>query len=357
MLASDAPNPEAFPMHPVLRCAILLWPAALLADDAKQDWAVVTALDRGPAVPPKSAAEATMSAFAHTDAQEKALRAFLADHPDDEHVFEALLRLARLLDLRAEMKAEFTPPEAAALMAKAAELATTPARRTEVEFTVLTRKMRTWRSRRPPIEERRRFLDLARTFASDHPGDRRSAWLLAETASMFDFEPATKERLLDQAETLTKDPALLAQIADDLRRLRLLGKPIPLRFTALDGRRIDVRQLQGKVVAIIFFATWSPPSTAAFLDLQRVTGMAESSVELIAFSLDAERTSLETFLRDNSIKSPVGWDGKGWDSPLLQPLAINAVPTAWLLDAKGILRSLDALEDPAAQLRRLLQTR
>ena len=39
----------------------------------------------------------------------------------------------------------------------------------------------------------------------------------------------------------------------------------------------------------------------------------------------------------------------------MQALGINALPTAWLLDGKGVLRSLDALDDPADQIRRLIE--
>jgi hypothetical protein len=41
----------------------------------------------------------------------------------------------------------------------------------------------------------------------------------------------------------------------------------------------------------------------------------------------------------------------------MQALGINSVPTTWLLDTKGVLRSLDALEDTAGQIGRLLGER
>ena len=47
------------------------------------------------------------------------------------------------------------------------------------------------------------------------------------------------------------------------------------------------------------------------------------------------------------------WDGNGWDGPLMKALGINSVPTTWLLDRNGVLRSLDALDDPDSQIRRL----
>jgi len=341
-------------MFRLLRCVLLFCSASLLAGDARDDWAAVTALDAGPGVQPKTGAEAFAITQAHSAKQEKALRGFLASHADDANAFEAMLRLARVLDLRAEMKAEPQSPEVLGLLEKAGQMATTPVRETEFEFALLSRRMRKWRMKRPPVEERRGLLEQVRQFETARPGDRRIASLLAEIASLFDFEPATKQSLLLQAKKLTKDPGLAAQIADDLRRLAFLGKPVPLRFTALDGRRVDVKAWQGKVVAIVFFATWSVPSKAALSDVARAIETPGAPAELAAVSLDSDRAALENFLHAQGLTCPVAWDGKGWDGPLMQALGINSVPTTWLLDTKGVLRSLDALDDPAGQIRRLL---
>jgi hypothetical protein len=344
-------------MHRILSCALIFCSAGLLAADLLDDWRAVTALDAGPGVQPKTSAEAFALAQAHSEKQEKALRAYLAAHPAEANAFEALLRLARVLDLRAEMKAGPQAPEVLVLLEKAGQLATTPARQSEFEFALLTRRMRKWRTARPPTAERRELLEQARQFDTAHPGDRRTATLFAEIAALFDFEPDTKGSLLLKAKELTKDPELTAQIADDLRRFGFLGKVIPLRFTALDGRRVDVTVWRGKVVGIVFFATWSAPSTTALVQLRRAIDAAGGRAEMVAVSLDADRAELESFLKTQGIKFPVAWDGKGWDSPLMQALGINSLPTTWLLDKQGVLRSLDALEEPEAQIRHLLDAR
>jgi hypothetical protein len=353
-LASRHANSQHSNMLRVLRCILFFCAASLLAGDAREDWAAVTAMDAGPGVVPKTAAEAYAIALGHSDKQEKALRNFLAAHADDPNCFEALLRLARVLELRADMKAEPQPAEVVGLLEKAGELATTPARQTEFEFALLTRRMRKWHNLRPPIEERRTLLEQMRQFQAAHSGDRRIASLLAEIAALFDFEPATKEGLLIEAKKLTKAPELTAEIADDLRRLSFLGKPLPLRFSALDGRRVDVKGWRGKVVAVVFFATWSAQSKAAFVKIKHAIEAAGASAELTAVSLDADRADLEKFLKAQGITCPVAWDGKSWESPLMKALGINSVPTTWLLDTKGVLRSLDALEDTAGQINRLL---
>lgn len=328
--------------------------AILTAGDAAGDWAAVTALDAGPGVKPKSAEEAKALALGHTEKQENALRAFLAAHAEDANAFEVMLRLARLLDLRAEMKAEQPPQEATVLLENAARIATTADRRTELDFSLLSRRMRNWRNKRPSIEERRATLEQAQKFESAHAGDRRIAPLFAQIAGLFDFEPKTKESLLQHAKSLTKDPGLTAQIADDLKRIAFLGKPVPLRFTALDGRRVDTTLWRGNVVAIVFFTTWSEPSRAALAQVGLSAENAGERVKLVAVSLDADGALLEKFVRSSGLPCPVAWDGKSWDGPLIQALGINTVPTTWLLDKNGVLRSLDALDDTDGQIRRLL---
>ena len=334
---------------------LLLFSTPLLAGDAREDWMRLTALDAGPSATPKDPAEAQTLILGHLDRQEKALRVFLAEHASDSNAFEARLRLARVLNLRAELKDEPKPPEAGVILDAAERDAVTPARRTELDFAQLAHRMRSKQGKRPTAEERQGILEQTRAFERAHPEDRRIPALLAEIATLFDGDPKTKESLLLRAKNGTRDPVVKAQIDDDLKRLGFFGKPLALRFTALDGRRADVKDWRGKVVVIVFFATWSEPSKTGLAELQQAVEKAGIKTVLAAISLDTDRAALETFLREKKIACPVAWDGKGWSSPLMQALGINALPTTWLLDGKGVLRSLDALEDPPEQIRRLLE--
>lgn len=348
---------NACPMvRPILAC-LALFCAEVLAGDAREDWARVTALDSGPGETPKNSADAAKLILSHVDRQEQALRAFLATHPADVNMFEARLRLARLLDLRAGLKEEPEPIEAANLLKAAERDAITPARRTELDFALLSHRMRNWQGKRPTAGDRRAILDQARAFERAHPGDRRVPSLLAEVATLFDGEPKTKEALLLGARKGALDPVVKAQIDDDLKRLGFLGKPLPLRFVALDGRRIDLNEWRGDVVVIAFFSTWSEPSKAGLRELLLAVGKAGAGARFVAVSLDTERAALEAFVRSQKAKFPVAWDGKGWNGPLIQTLGINALPTTWLLDRSGVVRSLDALEAPEDQLRLLLDSR
>src|SRR4051812_19414032 len=74
------------------------------AGDADQDWQAIIALDAGPQEQPKSPEAASQMVLAHLARQEKALRGFVAGHPQDARTFEARLRLARLLQIRADFE-------------------------------------------------------------------------------------------------------------------------------------------------------------------------------------------------------------------------------------------------------------
>ena len=138
-------------------------------------------------------------------------------------------------------------------------------------------------------------------------------------------------------------------------RVESVGQPVPLSFKPSGDRTVDLADYRGKVVLLVFFAVWSEPSTAVLGDLQQaVAALPKDRVQLLGFSLDTKPEKLGDFMRAKKITWPVWCDGRGWESPLLRPLGINALPTVWLLDAKGNLRSLNALEGTVAQVRQLL---
>ena len=336
-------------LHKMRLFIIPLLTLSALAGEVREDWARVTALDAGPGVQPQTADEARQLSLAHLEKQERALREYMTAHTGDENACNARLRLSRLLGLRAELKGEAEPAEAARLLNDAQVLASTPAQQTDVDFARVAERMRRLRGKRPGVIEREGLLDAAQDFQRKHGDDHRLGVMLAEVSRLFDSQPKKKETLLRDAQKLTKDPGTLAQIADDLKRLSIFEKVLPLRFTALDGKRVDAKDWRGRPVIVVFFATWSAPSKKAFADLRRDSAGAE----FIGISLDSDRRQLDAFLSEQNVKSSIAWDGKGWDSPLVQALGINALPTMWLLDKDGVLRSLDALEDTAGQLKKL----
>lgn len=329
-----------------------------LAGDAGDDWDEIVALDAGPQQQqqPRSAQDAGAMVVAHLDRQEKALRGFLAAHPQDAHVFEGRLRLARLLQIRADFENSGKLRLEAKQLLDELEKTATPEQRPELDFAKVARLMRSLR--RPSEAQCEELLKAAREFQAAHPSDRRLAALLTEVSTLFDAQPKTKEALLADAQALATDEELKGRIADDLKRVRLLGNEVPLNFTCVQGREIKAEDLRGRPVFVIFFAEFSPPSTAALATLQRaVAELPKGVVRVVGIDLDEKRETLAALMKTRGIAWPVAFDGKSWQSPLVRDLGINALPTVWLLDARGRLRSLNALDGAAAKARQLLQER
>lgn len=326
--------------------------AATLAADPAADWQAILALDAGPPGQARNVDEARTAALRHLAAQEQALRAFVKNHPRDAHTFEARLRLARLLEIRGGFEgSEKARVEARVLLAELEKIAT-PEQRVEIDFAKVTRLMRG--AQRAPEDRRNEILSAARKFHSSHPGDRRVPRLLAEVATLFDHQPRVKISLLNDASALATDAGLKQRIADDLRRLDLLGQPVPLSFTSLQGKPVQLEDFRGQPVLIVFFADFSQPSTDALARLQRVVAEApKNSVAAIGVSLDAKREELAALMTRTGLNWPVAFDGKSWEGELVRALGINALPTVWLCDKRGRLRSLNALDNAAELIRQL----
>lgn len=325
---------------------------AAWAASAEDDWRAVVALDAGPQVRPRTSEEARASAQSHLTLQERLLRAFLAAHPADANAFEARLRLSRALQIRADMTAnEALRQEGKRLLDEAARTATA-AQIPEVDFARITAFMRSLSQ--PSRAEKTELLTMARAFRAKHPADRRVAALLAEVAALFDSDPKTKLALLEDAKPLAKGDELKGRIADDIRRTALFGKTFPLSGPTTQGRTASVEDIRGSPALVLFFADFSPPSTSVLEAIvQAVAELPKGSVRLLGVSLDERRDDTTALLRRLGIAWPVIHDGKGWESPAVRALGINTLPTVWLLDGAGRLRSLNAQQGTAGLIRQL----
>jgi peroxiredoxin len=331
----------------------LCWPLAARAADAETDWKTVTALDAGPRATPGSQQEARAAAAGHLAAQEKATRAFLAAHPQDAHAFEARLRLARVLQIRAGLEKTEAPRTEARRILDELNQAATPEQRVEVDFARITFQMR--KVSEATARDREQLLLSTRRFQVEHPTDRRLPRLLAEIATLYDAEPETKRSLLLSAQAGAQGDELKSRIADDLKRIEQLGKPVSLRFTTTQNKAIDLEESRGKVVLLVFFANWSPPSIEALTKLQRVVkDLPKDHLQVLCISLDNKLEETAATINKNTVTWPVGFDGKGWASPTVRALGINTLPTVWLIDQNGVLRSLNALESTSDQVLKLL---
>ncbi len=277
-------------------------------------------------------------------------------YPADPRSVDARLRLAHLLAVRSDL--QNTPnafKEALQLLEAMENDPTIPSeRRPDAAFATLSLKMR--RLVDPSDTQRDEIVSEARQFEHKYPGDRRLAPLFAELAGLYDSRPVTKKSLLDEALRNNPNEAVSGRISDDLKRLALLGRPVPLKFTSIQGEAVNSHSFEGKVVLVYFFASWSPQSITGLGVVKEVLGQfSNSEVQPLGVSLDVNRPTLMAALSTYKIAWPICYEGKGWQGPLVRSLGINAVPTVWIFDRKGNLRTLSARDEAEGIIRGLLR--
>lgn len=139
------------------------------------------------------------------------------------------------------------------------------------------------------------------------------------------------------------------EVQNMIEQMRRVGQPLELKATTMDGRKIDVHWIKGKIILIDFWTTWCPH---CLNEVPRVKNLYEKfhtqGFEVIGINLEDKQETLKLFLKESPTPWPQYWN-KSWDD-----FGINGVPTFWLVDKKGIIRDVDASENLEQKIERLL---
>jgi len=157
---------------------------------------------------------------------------------------------------------------------------------------------------------------------------------------------------------------LVDKLADDplpevkalaVKIVELRSKPIDLKYTALDGREVDLSKMRGKVVLIDFWATWCGPCCAEVPDIVATyKKYHDKGFEVVGVSLDQDKEALAAFTQKNGMTWPQYFDGKGGDNAISNSYGITAIPAMWLIDKKGMLATTEARDGLADRIEKLL---
>ncbi len=186
-------------------------------------------------------------------------------------------------------------------------------------------------------------LELASTYAMDleHLPARE---LAAEAYAKFGQLFADSE----DAEIAGRAKSLLGAA----RRLNLVGQPLSLKGTTLDGKPFDLTSLRGKVVLVDFWATWCGPCLQELPNIkQNYETYKEKGFEVVGLSIDQDRPALEEFLAERKLPWITLHDKENEGRhPATIEYGIFSIPSVILIDKEGKVVSTRARGDELGRL-------
>lgn len=175
-------------------------------------------------------------------------------------------------------------------------------------------------------------------FVEKHPSSPDAAEAMLQMAIADEFSGREKEALERYAGIIERFPETASgrKARGAARRLEIVGSPLALSGTTIDGRSIAVEKMRGTPVLVHYWATWCEPckvDIAQIRELFRKYG--PKKLQVVGITLDTDKQQLAAYLAEKPMPWPQLHESGGLDGRLAEELGVLTLPTMLLLDAEG----------------------
>lgn len=207
-----------------------------------------------------------------------------------------------------------------------------------------------------PNEEILAFTEQVERTCSGFPQEPLRANVEMKRVLLLDRIDPDKTNTRLQALARDQNEKVASVAKGELRRRALKVEPLDLRFTALDGREVDLRKWRGRVILLDIWATWCVPCVK---EMPQVLALYRdyhaAGLEIVGISLDKQRAVLERFVEENALPWPQYFQGDSPRNELVDRFGITSIPQMWLVRRDGTVGSFTAREHLIEEVENELQ--
>lgn len=173
-------------------------------------------------------------------------------------------------------------------------------------------------------------------------------WIAAlQLAAAFQIAGRAPEgrALLEEVVRVSPQPDTVEFAKDVLFKWLWLGKPAPaLEGKDLAGGPFALADHRGKIVVLTFFSATAKEFPMEAYALRRLSrAFPATEVAVMGVAIDPDRSRLEADLKQFRVTWPVLHDGKEFDGPSAAAVRLKSLPLLLVIDRKGVIRAVNPL--------------
>lgn len=145
---------------------------------------------------------------------------------------------------------------------------------------------------------------------------------------------------------LTSDKKVLKKLEENVAYIRALGKGTEspqFNFEDINGEKVTLSDLKGKLVYIDVWATWCSPCKNELPALQKIEkAYQKRKIAFVSISVDEDHKAWKKMVKEQKLSGIQLIADKNWKSNFVKAYRIQGIPRFILIDSEGKIISANA---------------